>query len=59
MRRIKRDSDNCRGDDQDDDKDDHYQEDGWIKEGMPELQLCYQKGLMNNNTMHKYMTRLP
>ena len=37
MRRIKRDSDNCRGDDQDDDKDDHYQEDGWIKEGMPEL----------------------
>ena len=37
MRRIKRDSDNCRGDDQDDDKDDHYQEDGWMKEGMPEL----------------------
>ena len=37
MRRIKRDSDNCCGDDQDDDKDDHYQEDGWIKEGMPEL----------------------
>ena len=37
MRRIKRDSDNCRGDDQDDDKDDRYQEDGWIKEGMLEL----------------------
>ena len=37
MRRIKRDSDNCRGDDQDDDKDDRYQEDGWIQEGMPEL----------------------
>ena len=37
MRRIKRDSDNCCGDDQDDDKDDHYQEDGWMKEGMPEL----------------------
>ena len=37
MRRIKRDSDNCHGDDQDDDKDDHYQEDGWMKEGMPEL----------------------
>ena len=37
MRRIKIDSDNCRGDDQDDDKGDHYQEDGWMKEGMPEL----------------------
>ena len=39
MRRIKRNSDNFHVDGQDVDKGDgdHYQEDGWIKEGMPEL----------------------
>ena len=38
-RRIKRNSDNFHVDGQDVDKGDgdHYQEDGWIKEGMPEL----------------------
>ena len=36
-RRIKRNSDNGRGDDQD--GDDHHQEDGWMKKGKPELLL--------------------
>ena len=39
MRRIKRNSDNFHVGGQDVEKGDgdHYQEDGWIEEGMPEL----------------------